>query len=545
MNINIHPLPTSTRPPERLNNPFGYVPHPLCLQAARLTEDYLQKQTAWRDELERGKMFGVLVVEQKDGSTGFLAAYSGLLANRNDWPFFVPPVFDFLQPEGYFKQEEARITDINRQMKVIKESRLVEESEARLQALQQEKAAAVEAYRLQMEAAKKERDRIRTDIQRGILPESEEQRLIAESQFMKAQLHRIKKSFAPLLQQEEEALLRTRNLLQGLQQERHKRSDALQRWLFDRFVVLNARGDHATLTQLFADTPQGTPPAGAGECCAPKLLQAAYLLQVRPRCMAEFWWGASPVGEIRHHRQFYPACTGKCRPILHFMLQGLDVEPLSTPEDQGSLQPTVLYEDDSIVVVDKPAGLLSVPGKTTSHSVQQYLSQRYPQAEGPLIVHRLDMDTSGIMVAALTLPAYYHLQRQFAAHSIKKRYVALLDGTLPPDRLREGVISLPLAPDLTDRPRQRVDFDHGKAAETRYQVVEERGHETRILLWPLTGRTHQLRVHCAHSQGLGTPIMGDPLYGRPAERLFLHAQWIKLVHPATGREVEFSAEPAF
>ena len=212
MNINIHPLPTSTPPPERLNNPFGYVPHPLCLQAARLTEDYLQTQTAWHDELERGKMFGVLVVEQKDGTTGFLAAYSGLLANRNDWPFFVPPVFDFLQPEGYFKQEETRITDINRQMKVIKESRLVEESEARLQALQKEKAAAVESYRLQMEAAKKERDRIRTDIQQGLLPESEEQRLIGESQFMKAQLHRIKKSFSPLLRQEEERLLDPRQL---------------------------------------------------------------------------------------------------------------------------------------------------------------------------------------------------------------------------------------------------------------------------------------------------------------------------------------------
>lgn len=543
--MTIHPLPDTTPPPTLLNNPFHYEPHPLCRQAALLTAQYLREQTAWHDELAQGKMFGVLVVEREDGSRGFLAAFSGLLANRNDWPFFVPPVFDFLQPDGHFKQEEARISDINRQIKEIEESGQMEAAGQQIDTLQKARSAAVEAYREEMERAKANRDRVREEIAQGRLPVSEEQRLIAESQFMKAQLRRIKKQYDPLLQQQEETLLHTRQLLQGLRQERHRRSDTLQRWLFDHFIVYNARGAHATLTDIFADTPQGTPPAGAGECCAPKLLQAAYLLHVKPLCMAEFWWGASPTGEIRHHGQYYPACTGKCRPILQFMLQGLEVEPDNVAEDQGALQPTVVYEDTSIVVLSKPAGLLSVPGKHTTHSVRQFLAARYPHAEGPLIVHRLDMDTSGLMVAALTLQAYHHLQRQFAAHTVQKQYVALLDGTLPEGTPCEGLIRLPLAPDFDDRPRQRVDFTHGKEAVTRYKVAALQAHTTRLLLWPQTGRTHQLRVHCAHTQGLGTPILGDPLYGRRFTRLFLHAEEISFHHPVTDRRMVFRENADF
>jgi tRNA pseudouridine32 synthase/23S rRNA pseudouridine746 synthase len=507
--------------------------------------DYLHEKTEWQCELAKGKMFGVLVVEKADGNIGFLAAYSGLLANRNDWPYFVPPIFDFLQPDGYFKQEEARISDINLQIREMEGSGQIQGQAKRLKSLQEERDSAVEDYRQKMAAAKLTRDQIRKEICEGLRPQSEEQQLIAESQFMKAELHRIKKRFIPLLQQEEEVLQHTRHLLQRMRHERHQRSDALQRWLFDRFVVYNAKGESRTLTEIFSTTPQGTPPAGAGECCAPKLLQAAYLLKVHPLCMAEFWWGDSPAGEIRHHGQYYPACTGKCRPILQFMLQGLDVEEPVTPEDQGNLQPTILYEDNSIVVLNKPAGLLSVPGKATDHSVKQFLSRRYPNAEGPLIVHRLDMDTSGLMVAALNLSVYHHLQKQFASHIIKKRYVALLDGLLPAGFPQEGTICLPLAPDLSDRPRQRIDYTHGKIAVTRYQVVSERGDTTHVHLWPQTGRTHQLRVHCAHSQGLGTPILGDPLYGRRDKRLYLHAESISFEHPDTGRWMEFSEKADF
>ena len=442
----LHPLHTDIRKPERFTYPFCYEPHPLCLLAAKEVQQELQRMA-----LTEGKMFGVLVVASPAGgkleeaSLGFLAAYSGLLEGRNDWPYFVPPVFDAQQPDGHFKQEERLISAMQ------------------------------------------------DDSQR---------------------------------------------------EGRRQLSQQLQQWLFRQYRFLNARGEVKDLVHVWQDyhcsarirRKYPLPPGGTGDCCAPKLLQYAYLNGLKPVCMAEFWWGPSPKTEIRQHGQFYPACRGKCKPVLTWMLQGLDVDP--NPEEQTGqplLDIETVYEDDWLIVVNKPSGLLSVPGRVGPYSVATILHQHYPDS---LLAHRLDMGTSGLMVAAKSRTVYASLQQQFTSHTIRKSYVALLDAMPAQER---GTISLPLLCDPINRPRQVVDYERGKEAVTDYEVIGDR----RVRLWPHTGRTHQLRMHCAHPDGLGCPIRGDELYGRPAERLFLHAERLELTHPVTGQRMAFELPAPF
>ena len=316
-------------------------------------------------------------------------------------------------------------------------------------------------------------------------------------------------------------------------EEAKTRSIVLQRWLFAQYRFSNAKGKDAGMQELFGST---TPPSGTGDCCAPKLLQAAYQRGLKPLCMGEFWMGRSPKGEIRVEGQFYPACSAKCKPLLRHMLVGLDVEPnpllktISTPLD-------ILYQDGDIVVVNKPSGMLAVPGKDALPNVQEEIRTRFPQAKGPLIVHRLDMDTSGLMVLALTDEAYHNLQEQFVTHKVKKRYTALLEHEMPIGQT--GRIDLLICPDITDRPRQMVNEQYGKRSITEYEVVgHQHGHSV-IHLWPHTGRTHQLRVHCAHPLGLENPIVGDRLYGTAGKRLCLHAEALTFSHPRSGNECHF------
>ena len=287
-----------------------------------------------------------------------------------------------------------------------------------------------------------------------------------------------------------------------------------------------------------------TPPAGAGECAAPKLLQQAYLHGWKPIAMAEFWWGNSPKAEIRHHGYYYPACKGKCEPILQHMLQGLEVEenPMLQLPEQGYGKLKIVYEDEWLLVVNKPSGMLSVPGKGEKESVYSLARQLYPEADGPMIVHRLDMATSGLLIVAKNKKVHQHLQAQFKNHSIRKKYIALLDGIIPQD---EGTIELPICPDPLDRPRQVVDMEYGKPAITHYQVLERRDKCTRIAFHPHTGRTHQLRVHAAHPSGLHCPIIGDELYGRKDKRLYLHAESIEFTHPADGRIIRITEKADF
>lgn len=525
--------------PERFTYPFHYTPHPLCVIAAEETQVYLKERTEWREELQTGKMFGVLVVRTRAGEIGYLAAFSGNLAGKNVHPFFVPPIYDLLQPDGFFRQEEEQINEINARIRTQQASPALEDARSRLQSTIEYCDFVLQAAKDLMKKRKEERDRLR----QFPLTEEETALLIKESQHMKAAHKLTKKSLRSILEEDQAKVDRLEQEIEQLKQERKRRSATLQRKLFEQFRILNARGEVKDLCELFAPTSQGTPPAGAGECAAPKLLQYAYQHQLEPIAMAEFWWGDSPKTEIRHHGYYYPACKGKCEPILHHMLQGLRVDenPLLA-DSHRETKLDILYEDDYLLVINKPEGMLSVPGKGDADSVYQRLSILYPEATGPIIVHRLDMATSGLLLAAKTKEAHQNLQAQFKNRTIQKRYIALLEGEVPQD---EGEIRLPLCPDPLDRPRQIVSEEFGKPALTHYRVLERTSGKTLIAFYPQTGRTHQLRVHAAHPLGLHCPILGDELYGRKAERLYLHAEYLAFTHPITSERIEIQKSPAF
>ena len=485
-------------------------------------------------------MFGVLVVGTGDGQLGYLAAFSGLLCGTNDWPFFVPPVFDATQPDGYFKLHEAEITAINRRIDSISRSESYRNALRETSECAETNARAEDDYRQSMREAKARRDARR--LSPLPVPAEEAAAMTRESQHMKAELRRIKQRGAELLAAKKQAVKAFEDEISMLKARRRQMSDALQRWLFSQYSMLNALGERKDLCAIFAETPQRVPPAGAGDCCAPKLLQHAYANGLRPVCMAEFWWGGSPKGEVRHHLHFYPACRGKCLPILGHMLKGLKVE-------KGSYESTVtqplevVYEDEWLAVVNKPAGMKTVPGRNGGTSVLEDMRQRHPDKPQLAPVHRLDMDTSGLIIVAFDTETYKKLQAQFLRREVFKRYTALLDGV--PDCPIHGEISLPMRPDPLDRPYQKVDFVNGKEAVTEYIVIDHEEGTTRITLFPHTGRTHQLRLHCAHKAGLGTPIRGDRLYGHGGGRLCLHAEAIEFTHPVTGKEMKFERKAEF
>ena len=557
MNKIVHHLNTDIQPPHQFTFPFCYEPHPLCRLAAAEVEHHIVESGVWQGETSCGKMFGVLVVreerrvksEESDGSEGalgFIAAYSGLLAGRNDWAYFVPPVFDAQQPDGHFKVTERSISDINKEIDGIRRSADYQSAKKREEELRQSADEQITAMKQRIASAKAERDRRRSDAQAGLLQisEAEAAAMTRESQTLKADLRRLKQRLDAQLSAAHALTVQYDERIAALRQRRRSMSDELQRWLFEQYRMLNARGEERNLIDIFSTTTHAVPPAGAGDCCAPKLLQYAYSHGLQPVCMAEFWWGESPRQEIRHHLSYYPACRSKCLPILTHMLQGLDVEP-NPLMAAATEQLKIVYEDDAICVVDKPAGMLSVPGKDNVESVESLMRQRWHQYDSnPIMVHRLDRDTSGLMVVARTLEAYHSLQQQFARRLAAKRYEAVLDGV---PATHEGTINLPLMPDITDRPRQCVDMQHGKPSVTTYRVVSTRANRTLVWLYPHTGRTHQLRVHCAHPLGLATPILGDPLYGRgtAAPRMYLNAAELEITHPVTGRRMQWKSESAF
>lgn len=553
---------------------MDYEPHPLCIQTCREVQEMLARREDWQEEIARGKMFGVLIVENVKTDTdvpkwgypaadskapkwGYLAAYSGQIGGRSDWEDFVPAVFDYLQPDGYFKTHEAEISRINQSISHLEKDERMKEARTLIRQLQEERKRTITAYQEKMKEAKAKRDSRR---EAGNLSEAEEAEMIRESQFMKAELRRLKKSLSEKTALETEFEDYQENILR-LKQLRKQLSDALQQWLFSQFRMLNQEGESKDLLEIFRDEalkeyPQAAiatsriaalkmvPPAGSGECCEPKLLQYAYQHGYKPLQMAMFWWGESPKEEIRHHLQFYPACNGKCKPILHWMLPSSTFEPEAINLSIYNKVET-LYEDREIAVIHKPEGLLSVPGKDAAQpSVYALMRRKYPEATGPLIVHRLDMATSGVLLIAKTEFAYHRLQQAFLNHQIQKKYVAIISGKEIPEK---GIISLPLLPDYLNRPRQIVNHEQGKEAITEYEILERiDGSHLRIALYPKTGRTHQLRVHCAHQEGLNAPILGDPLYGNEkAARLHLHAEEITFEHPLTGKKITIKRKADF
>lgn len=524
--------------PARFTCPFHYIPHPLSIRAANEVRQYLAARSDWTEELDKGKMFGVLIAE-RNGQIGFLAAYSGLLYGRNDHEYFVPPVYDLLQPHGHFKEEEELISALNRRIEALTNSTQRQEWQQQLNRLEQTAGEELAKARTIMKSAKERRDACRRD---GRTDMTEEQ-LIRESQHLKAEYKRTEKRWAAETEKVKALLDGMENEIRQLKTERKQRSEQLQEWLFSQFRMRNALGEEKDLWQIFKEQRHRTPPSGAGECAAPKLLQYAYLNGLHPLAMAEFWWGASPTAEVRRHGCFYPACKSKCEPILNFMLQGLDVEPNRQEENKHRHQePEIVYEDEWITAVDKPAGMLSVPGKGQAPSVWEWARNRYPHADGPLLVHRLDMDTSGILLIAKTKETHRLMQQLFESRNVRKKYIALLDGNIAPD---EGFVRLPLCADIDDRPRQMVSYERGKPAVTRYKVLSREGGQTRVALYPLTGRTHQLRVHAAHPDGLNAPIAGDNLYGHPEKRLYLHAESLDFKHVHTGQRLHITCPAPF
>ncbi len=525
--------------PEKFTYPFHYTPHPLCMIAANELQDYIATQEEWKEELQQGKMFGVLIVQTSTGELGYIAAFSGNLAGKNQHPYFVPPVYDLLQPKGFFKIEEENISLINKHIRQIEEDASYLELQSQLSEAETTCRKELKEAKEVMKVAKEKREVLR----RNNLCEEEQTALIRESQFQKAEYKRLERSWKERISALQIKVDNYSNQVEELKKERKVRSAALQQKLFEQYRMLNALGEEKDLCRIFENTAQKVPPAGAGECAAPKLLQYAYQQHWKPIAMAEFWWGDSPKMEIRRHGHYYPACKGKCEPILKHMLQGLRVEdnPLSKDVHQTTVL-EVLYEDEWLAVINKPAGVLSVPGKINADSIHSRLQTLYPHATGPMIVHRLDMATSGLLLIAKTKDVHKHLQAQFKDRAIKKRYTALLEGNI---KENTGVIDLPICPNPTDRPRQIVSTEHGKPAITRYEVIEHRKDRTLVSFYPLTGRTHQLRVHSAHSLGLNAPIVGDELYGQKADRLYLHAEYLEFKHPVSGKIIQIEKKADF
>ncbi|WP_394244567.1 RluA family pseudouridine synthase [Vibrio astriarenae] len=554
--------------PERFTFPFFYQPHEIAVMAAKEVMNQLEHigdsfQVSYPPQVNSasntsqqhdhtfeakqgsGKMFGVLVVKDASGQLGYLKAFSGKINDNNHHQGFVPPVFDMLKNDGYFRSEMERINTVGSDLKVAQSDIAIPELSQQLQQLQQQAQQEVETLRL--ETVKRRADRKSRREEANQLPTVEREKeleiLGTKSVADKNQLKHLKNHWQSQIESVQQLLDAKLNEVERLKQLRANLSHQLQHKLFKSYRFLNANRESKDLIEIFANTTSPIPPAGSGECAAPKLLQYAYANQLQPIALAEFWWGGSPKSEIRKHKQYYPACQSKCQPILGHMLQGLNVDEnplLINPAQDKPLE--LLYQDDAIVVINKPANFLSVPGRHIKDSALTRLEADFPDCEGPFVIHRLDMATSGILVFALTRRANKSLQKQFISRSVKKRYVAKLARK---DIAATGKIDLPMRGDPYDRPRQLVCHEHGKSALTTWQVKTQDESGTTLYLHPHTGRTHQLRVHCAHHEGLDSPIIGDTLYGEPEKRLYLHAESLCFKHPYTNETLQFQVDAEF
>ncbi|MBU2899145.1 RluA family pseudouridine synthase [Vibrio hepatarius] len=536
--------------PEKFTFPFFYEPHPLCKLAASELQHYLMTQKEWAHNFGLdhsydgvGKMFGVLIAESQQGDIGYLSAFSGKVAGQSELTRFVPPVFDMFAKQSFFHADNKEIISINDQIDILNNSAQLTELAIQLEKFesryQQEESAHREKMIANRSARKSQRQYAQShlnDIELKLALEELAKQSVDDKNTLKylklewqGKIHKVKSEWQKLIFE-----------LNQLKDKRKTLSNALQHKLFEQYRFFNIHSEEKSLNSIFEGT---TPPAGAGECAAPKLLHYAFKHGFKPLAMAEFWWGNSPASEIRQHKTFYPSCHSKCQPILGHMLQGMEVDDNPLEKAWAEHDPMdIVFEDEAIVVINKPAGLLSIPGKTIQDSAITRLQKRYPDAEGPFVVHRLDMATSGLLVFALTKRANKSLQKQFITRTVNKRYAAIVEGEV---QHQSGQINLPMRGDPDDRPRQLVCFEHGKSAETHWQCIETKDGQSKLYLYPKTGRTHQLRVHCAHRLGLNMPMYGDGLYGQRAKRLHLHAQRLIIDHPYTKERMIFEAESPF
>ena len=519
--------------PHDFTDPFRYTPHHSVVEGARLTMKRIEEDSTIEPEFAQGKMVGVLTVRTPENNIGYIAAFSGNIAGRSFIEGFVPPIYDLTSPEGYFKRGEAEISAINHKIKELTESEELKHLTESLSMSCLDRDRELELMRTKMAASKSLRNQLRSTSN----DESLLSGLIKESQFEKAEFRRLRVAWDQKTAIIESRISELKTEIESLKKSRASMSENLQDWIFQQYKVHNSSGEESSIAEIFAS--QGLiPPGGTGECAAPKLLEFAYRNHLEPLAMGEFWYGKSPETAVRTHGHFYPSCTSKCGPLLGYMMKGLALhhDTVLPPA------PIILYQDEDILIVEKPSGMPSVPGLDGRQSLHEWLCSCHP-------VHRLDMDTSGVMIFARTEPAAVCLRQQFEEHSILKTYMARIN-TAPGDTIvSEGTIDLPLSPDYDERPRQKVDLQHGKEAHTKYEVMRINDDGTTdILLHPHTGRTHQLRVHCAHALGVGFPILGDRLYGSSSigsntdTRLHLHALSITFRHPSTGKQMSFTSQ---
>ena len=535
--------------PEQFTFPFYYKPHPLAVAAAKQLQQQLKKLDKAildTDDIDAGKMFGVLIVQDESQQLGFISAYSGQIAGIDEQLHFAPNVALKHIDDAEFSQQSQVINDINAQITALQNSDNYQQIEQQLVTARQHYEQQLIAKQQAMQVTRKQRKQQRQVASKQLNNDEFEKlknQLAGQSIVEKKQLQALKQQWQTRIAALEQAQLTIDDEINGLKKRRKVLSKNLQKKLFAQYQFLNANGEVTDLNAIFAKLPEHTPPSGAGDCAAPKLLQYAYKHNLKPLAMAEFWWGAPPKSAIRHHLHYYPSCYSKCQPILGHMLEGLNVEdnPLLVNPAQGK-DLTIVYQDDDLLVVNKPAEFLSVPGINIDDSVYMRIKTQFPHASGPLIVHRLDMSTSGLLMIALNKRVHKALQKQFIERSVEKRYVALVAGNIAAD---SGSIELPLVLDFDDKPRQMVCYKTGKPSLTTWQVLERKNNTTRLQLYPKTGRTHQLRVHCAHHLGLNTPIVGDTHYGEKSDRLHLHAEYLAFTHPISHERLEFEVAADF
>lgn len=539
--------------PKKFTFPFFYQPHDLSIIACEELQAWLtDNPTDLQDFNLDGKMFGVLVVRNKNNELGYLAAYSGkqltrdIVVNKNNALTFCGSVNEFDGIDDFINTEQPAINVINDQLNLLVKNPIIEQLKLDIKHAKHQFELALicqqEAMVITRKSRKEQRQQGKEDLSDDAYKALEHQ-LSRQSIIEKNALRDLKIKWQTLVDGKTQQLALLTGEIETLKIERKERSNGLQQHLFGQYIFLNANGESQDLKQLFINTPQRVPPSGSGDCAAPKLMQSAYKLGLEPIALAEFWWGIAPASQVRQHKQFYPACIGKCQPILNYMLQGLDVDDnplLENTASESTLE--IVHEEESFLVINKPAGLLSVPGKNIVDSVKTRIQAMYPNAKGGIIVHRLDMATSGLMLIALNQRANKNLQHQFITRMVEKCYVAIVNGDIKDD---SGIIELPMCPDFEDRPRQMVCDKTGKPAHTAWEVTKREHNKTWLMLWPKTGRTHQLRVHCAHHLGLNAPMIGDGLYGKPSERLMLHAKQISFNHPITKQPLFFDSQAPF
>jgi tRNA pseudouridine32 synthase/23S rRNA pseudouridine746 synthase len=519
-------------------------------------QHYLGTQQEWQyDFTAIGHMFGVLVVKNQQGDIGYLSSYAGNeLTNHkidSDTPsLFVDAIVDHHYYQPYFAEKTQHINTLRQHISTLKSTPAFIALTEKLALKNAEAEHEITAFQQSMAKSKKERKQLRTEAESNPASPVNTTQLEAlihdlgnQSSREKRELKTLKDQWKALLA---ELTIQHNTMLTSIAQQENECEQLSKNLDIEKLRACqftNKLGSTKSLYDLFTAVDESSPISHSSEENAPKLLQAAFKMGLTPLALGEFWWGSSPYEQIRQHKNFYPACQSKCFEILEHMLEGIELDDNSlkqTPSYEKDLE--IVYEDEAIVIVNKPAEFLSVPGKFITDSVQTRIKARYPEATGPLIVHRLDMSTSGLLVLTLTAEINKQVQKQFIERTVEKRYTALLEGNI---ELNDGIINLPLTGDLEDRPRQMVDHKQGRKAETTFQVIERNNNQTKVYLYPKTGRTHQLRVHCAHQAGLNTPIVGDDLYGFKGTRLHLHAGYLKFRHPVTNIEVSFDIESEF